>query len=234
MKFRWPVKLSSGELKLFRFMGRLSDLTNTIDLDGNWDNILLLIDELDTSFHPEWKRRVIKFLNNFFSKIYLKNNIQKTTNKKIQIIITSHSPFIASDLPKNNILCLKLGKTVEKNKINTFGANIFDLYKETFFVDSTFGEFATEKIKKAVSLLTPTIDKDKKNKLYHISEDDEKKIRYIIDSIGEKLIKNKLERMWEDYLNNEKEKNNDIIKRLMNQYDLSNKDLKKFLEGENQ
>ena len=68
--------------------------------------------------------------------------------KNLHIIIASHSPFILSDLPKENIIFLEEGKQVKPFKgKQTFGANIHTLLSDGFFMsDGLMGEFAKGKI----------------------------------------------------------------------------------------
>ncbi len=77
------------------------------------DDFLFLFDEPEISLHPKWQ---IDYLNEVI-------NLLKKTNKQYHFIFTSHSPFLLSDLPKENVIFLKEGKQVDVN-INPFGANI--------------------------------------------------------------------------------------------------------------
>lgn len=77
-----------------------------------------------------------------------------------------------------------------KEDVKTFGANIIDLFKNTMFLESTFGKFATEKIKWAVDEIS-----DSKTNYSQIKNNPE--IKFLIDEIGEKLISNKLKSMIE-------------------------------------
>lgn len=188
-EYRW-LELSSGEkaiLSLFsRFYSKKDEISN--------DFILILLDEPELYFHPEWQRKFIKMFVKFINEIF--------KDKKVQIVMTSHSPFVASDLPKENVIMLgkykeddketktedynhkfqKVGNCkVKPRDINTFGANIFDLYSKAFFVESSFGEFAKEKIQDIAEKI--------KEKKY---DENKEEIDYIVDSIGEKLVKTKL------------------------------------------
>ncbi|MCS5421389.1 MULTISPECIES: AAA family ATPase [Psychrilyobacter] len=157
--------LSTGEENLLFFYSQLHDYFKKCDTE----EFIILIDELDNTMHPEWQRKslnkLLKFLNNYFNE-----------KKKIQIITTSHSPFMASDLTRENIIMLetynendketeleenddnyqKVGNCKIKNQKNlkTFGANIHELYKESFFMESTMGDFALSKIKEVIEDLT--------------------------------------------------------------------------------
>ncbi|MEM5644017.1 AAA family ATPase [Bacillus toyonensis] len=63
------------------------------------DNLLILIDEGDLYFHPQWQKDWLFTFINIISYLF-----QKTS---IQIILTTHSPFILSDLPSGNVILLK-------------------------------------------------------------------------------------------------------------------------------
>ena len=86
-----------------------------------------------------------------------------------------------------------------KEGVKTFGANIIDLFKNTMFLKSTFGKFATEKIKWAVDEIS-----DSKKNYSQIKNNPE--IKFLIDEIGEKLISNKLKSMIESKFEGTKEK----------------------------
>ena len=74
-------------------------------------------------------------------------------SKQIHLIISSHSPFILSDLPKENIIFLEKGKQVYPfdDRKQTFGANIHTLLSHGFFMkDGLMGEFAKDKIQSII------------------------------------------------------------------------------------
>ena len=140
------LKMSSGERALLNIFSRieLCDYLSRIqknDFKLN-DNIMLLLDELDLYLHPEWQRNMITKIIDELKEIY--------PNKNIQIIFSTHSPLMLSDVPQSNILWLK----PDEKKVNldnqTFGANIYDLYKNDFFLNSFMGEFAKSEIDKII------------------------------------------------------------------------------------
>ena len=59
-------------------------------------NHLLLFDEPDLSLHPEWQRQYIDELVKVVQKL--------DKNIKLHFLVTSHSPFLLSDIPKENIV----------------------------------------------------------------------------------------------------------------------------------
>jgi predicted ATPase len=155
--FEW-IGLSSGELEYFNLLSRIyCNLQNVIIVPAKKlkqptkpqkeKNIILLLDEPENAFHPEWQRLFIENLICFF-----KNALPFY---KFQIIIASHSPILASDFPKNNIIFLDKNedgtcKVVDSIcQENTFGANIQTLYRNSFFLKGLpIGEFAKRKINK--------------------------------------------------------------------------------------
>lgn len=163
-------------------------------------NPIILIDEGDLGFHPEWQRKYLQYLINFFPQIY--------PGKQIQIILTSHSPFLASDLPKENIIFLRKGEDGDgtfsdgvskkdkcivvdglNEKKQTFGANIHTLLSDSFFLkDGLIGEFAKNKIQKVIDYLNHASDRN---------PEQDKEMQKIIDMIGEPIIKRQLQGMMD-------------------------------------
>ncbi|MFW2524665.1 AAA family ATPase [Aliarcobacter butzleri] len=148
------------------------------------DNLILCFDEPEISLHPMWQK---EYLNRFI-------NFIKTLDKNIHLVFTSHSPFLLSDLPKQNVIFLekdeKTGKcanATEKMKdFNTFGANIHTLLSHGFFMkDGLMGEFAKEKIDIAIKYLNQT----------KLSDDEISYCENIISIIGEPIIKRELQKM---------------------------------------
>ncbi len=168
--------LSDGEK---RFLGFFTHLANEIKHEND-DNNFILLDEPDIYLHPNWQKKFINNLINFFKINY--------PNKILYIFITSHSPFILSDLPKENVIFLEKGKQVypfDDGK-QTFGANIHTLLSHGFFMkDGLMGEFAKSKIDDLINYLN---NKESETK-------NDKDTRNIIDIIGEPIIKRELQRM---------------------------------------
>ena len=145
-------------------------------IENKNQEILICLDEPDLSLHPEWQKRYINELIKMFSK----------QNKSLHFLITSHSPFILSDLPKENVIFLENGKQVDVD-INPFGANIHTLLSHGFFMkDGLMGEFAKSKIDDVIKYL----NNDKKNTITT-----DKDAQNIINIIGEPIIKRELQRM---------------------------------------
>ncbi|WP_297482995.1 AAA family ATPase [Sulfurimonas sp.] len=141
---------------------------------------LFLMDEPDLSLHPQWQKKYLFELYNLLNRI----------NFTFNIILTTHSPFILSDLPKENIKFLKGGKQTEVN-IDTFGANIHTLLSHGFFMqDGLIGEFAKKKMNEVIKIL----------KRKRVSQKNLDYCKKIISIIGEPILKSTLEKMLDDKL----------------------------------
>lgn len=181
--------LSTGEkqfLKIFsRFIAfNLSNRDNSL----KETQFIILLDEFDIGFHPLWQQDFlitwIKFLEDFIN--------QKTGSKiQVQLIISTHSPFLVSDLPKQCINFTKKDEKTGQSKVDelkqhdtTFGANIHSLFTDAFFLkNSLIGEFAREKID---SLINQVNQKDE------FTAEEYVRLKSEIDIIGEPFIRYKL------------------------------------------
>lgn len=190
------LKMSSGERAYLNFFSWLNLLTffNKIDqsvIKSTRKNILLLIDEIELYCHPEWQRKFIDFL--------LEELNLQFKDKNIQIIFATHSPIVLSDIPLSNTIYIskdKNGNSVIENRLHhkeTFGANIYRLFNDSFFLENegVIGEYAKKKINQVFLDLKKVIESEKEKNDLRKDE-----IKFIIDSIGEPVIKNKLEEMY--------------------------------------
>lgn len=172
-------RFSSGE-KLF-----LSQFARYYQVSQKpiYDNLIFLIDEGEIGMHPQWQKEYLNRLLTTLPKIF--------KDKNIQIILTSHSPFLVSDLPKENIIFLEKGENGKckvsklQDRKETFGANIHTLFTDSFFMSGgLIGEFAKGKIQKTLQWLNEDGKED---------ADHHKKI---IEMLGEPIIKQKLLDMY--------------------------------------
>ncbi|UPO98412.1 ATP-binding protein (plasmid) [Cetobacterium somerae] len=200
---------SSGEKSLLEMVLRVEEVLERIK---NKESLLFIIEEPESFLHPEWQRKNIDLLIKF-SEIFKLCGI-----KNLQYLLTSHTPLIIGDLPKGNIVSLN---NENAQCVTGFGSNLLDILKNDFELSSFFGEFSKNKIKKVIDILSK--DKGGKIKFKEIEKNKEE-IEFIIKSLGETLIKNKLERM---YFELEKEDPVQKIKKLMKEKGVTLEDLKK-------
>lgn len=137
--------LSSGEKQMLYSLGaivyHLQNLNNTLLV--RYRNVNVILEEIELYFHPEYQRAYVQKLLDMIRGSHL-NNIES-----VNILFVTHSPFILSDIPKNNVLFLNDGRSVSEMQENTFGANIHMILQNAFFLNGvTIGDFARDKINK--------------------------------------------------------------------------------------
>lgn len=208
-------RISSGERQLVHSISTvLYHLTNLNsvekdDLLTKYDYVNIILDEIELYFHPEFQKHFVKRLVDEINKLNLRNI------KGINILIISHSPFILSDIPKQNVLFLEKGKPVDlesyKNT-NTFAANITSLLSDSFFIgDGLIGEYAKSKITETIEWLN-SIKQQCQRKEQSLSNTftqlSTKQDYYkgLIGIIDEPVIKGKLIEMYSEVFGNDERK----------------------------
>ena len=140
-------QLSSGERQMvYTTSTILYHIRNINSIESSqtrvkYRHINLIMDEIELYYHPDYQKKFVKHLLDSLASMSFKDI------KSINIIMITHSPFILSDIPKQNVLFLKDGRPYNEMQENTFGANIHSLLQNGFFMeDGTIGDFAKERI----------------------------------------------------------------------------------------
>ncbi len=217
--------------------GNLIDERDEYFEEHNINNVLILLDEFEIGLHPSWQKKAINYMIEFLKKF----------NKNFHFITTTHSPFLLSDIPKQNIIFLdtykdediavkdekqKVGncKVVDglKEKKQTFGANIHTLLSDSFFMeDGLMGEFAKGKINEIIDFHKEVEEENRKEKsnlvpLQTRYKSDKKRFWQTQSIIGEdylkQVIKNHLRDIEKVLLNHDEAKQEEI-KRLRKEAD---------------
>ena len=94
LKFTFNSGFSNGEFILLYLLKEIFNLQSNINLNGEGKNIIFFIEEMESFLHPEWQRRIIELLK------MIAENCPWLNNKKIQFILTSHTPLLVGDLPQ--------------------------------------------------------------------------------------------------------------------------------------
>ena len=142
--------LSSGERQMMFTMSTLAyHIMNLRSVPTNgrrvrYGNVCLVMDEVEICFHPDYQRMFVK---RFLDTIKTMELNQKFG---IHVIITTHSPFLLSDIPLDNILSLEDGKPKKMELRNTFCANVYDLLNNPFFMHQFMGDLASEKLDRLI------------------------------------------------------------------------------------
>lgn len=179
---------SSGEEKIASMFSCINDEFNNSELDIR--TFILLIDEPDSQLHPEWSRI---FLDNLIKMLEMYGEHKEV---KFQVIFTTHSPFLLSDVLSDDVIKLKFEEKNENivkvaNENNhlskTFAGNIHDLMNESFFLTSSIGQFAVNKINNEFKIL----DEDGKKIDYE-------NLKFIAGEVGDEFISGYLYRKIEE------------------------------------
>lgn len=175
---RFPYSsLSSGQLQKWNTVGALMyHLRNLNDEPQeatliHYKHINVIFEEVELYFHPEYQREFVSYVLGMIHRSTLPNI------ESINICFVTHSPFILSDILRNNTLYLENGLPKTDKKEETFGANLYDLMVNSFFLyDNAMGKYSSDKIMRIIS---------KFNEVGEVSEEEK-------SLIGDILIRNYL------------------------------------------
>lgn len=152
IKCKWEKTFSSGENSILNLFSLLF-----CEINKNQELTLICIDEGESFLHPNWQKRYLSYLVKFISSNF--------PNRKFHFILSSHSPFILSDIPRQYVIFLdsdKDGNCAIVNGLNekqeTFGANIHTLLSDSFFMENDLmGHFAKSKISEIINFYKDAI-----------------------------------------------------------------------------
>jgi predicted ATPase len=206
LTFSWRG-VSSGEIAMLRLFSRFNTLRETIrarkEIASNFytksqiTHLLFLIDEGEIGLHPTWQQQFLSKLIENIPPMFEGLGV-----KSIQLILTTHSPFILSDVPNNHVIFLEkdndgncvVNKNPLQDKKMTFGANIHSLLSDGFFMkEGLMGDFAKKKINELID------DLIEKGSL--LSDERKSEIRSIIPLIGEPIIRKKIMDLYNEQIN---------------------------------
>lgn len=203
--------LSSGEKQfvysISSILYHLKNLDSVSDNKTQYKNINIVFEEIELYFHPNLQRKFIDELLKSIDRLQLENITS------LNIIFVTHSPFILSDIPSNNVMFLNVekGKSLQElEKKKTFGANIHELLMSNFFFDESvfIGEFSKNKIEEIIKELNSVNEKSK------LTQERKEYINKFISTIDEKIIRTKLREMLYEVSANDKDDYNWIDKEI--------------------
>lgn len=139
---------SVWEDKNLQLIGKIGNGISTEDKRFlfRYKHVNVIFDEVELYFHPDLQRRFVKYLLDALRNL----DLQHIEGVNIQLV--THSPFVLSDIPATNMLCLSSDDEEEKPFGNTFAANIHDLFNNRFILLDTIGELAKIEILELVNL----------------------------------------------------------------------------------
>jgi len=177
------AKLSSGERQLLYTLSTyVYHIRNLLSIPKDrvaYRHISLILDEAEICFHPEYQRLFVSRL------LYMIKSLNLNLHCAYNIILSTHSPFILSDMPRENILYLDGGEAQNREDfIRPLAANISDILYQSFFLKNGFiGEWARTRINEILQ---------KKDYWEQLSSDEQRFINEIGDDYVRKQIKRHL------------------------------------------
>lgn len=179
-------QLSSGERQfVFSVSSIIYHLTNLRSVKPNlprYHCFNLIIDEVEICFHPEYQRTFLSKLLNLLDRLEFNHG------PYINIILTTHSPFLLSDIPDKHILYMT---DKDRPMGKTFGSNIYDLLNQQFFMDDTIGQFASGKINELIKVYRLENQRERKQQFL----EQYKSFIQLADLVGDEYLHNALRQM---------------------------------------
>ena len=209
--------LSSGERQIAYTLGNvlyhlinLSSTLHDFSIEKEhlsflkYHHVCMLMDEVELYYHPDLQRKFVKLLLDSITSVPLDNIYD------INITLVTHSPFVLSDIPQSNILCLQKGES-ESRQGQTFGANIVDLLNESFFLQGTIGDIAQSCINEVVEFYfkhrryQESLRENENKQGWQINmglakkfEEWKSKFDYVTSIIGEEYLQKELREMFDE------------------------------------
>lgn len=192
--------ISSGERQIAYTISNL--MYHLVNVDSEWNDnyrkdrdhvevikyryMNVIFDEVELYYHPEMQRQ--------FTNIMMKTlkSVRFTNMRGINIMIVTHSPFVLSDIPDSNVLCL--GE--DDNEVTkTLGGNIMEMLSCSFFMSNSIGDVIKDEISDIVALYNKAVRDHQDVKAEYAV----KKVRmqYICDNLGDEFLKRMVTRMVE-------------------------------------
>lgn len=193
--------ISSGERQIAYTISNL--MYHLVNVDSEWNDLYrrdrdhlevikyhymnVIFDEVELYYHPEMQRQ--------FTNIMLKTlkSVKFANMKGVNIMMVTHSPFVLSDIPDSNVLCLG-----EDNHVvtNTLGGNIMEMLSSSFFMEHSIGDFIREEAAVIVSLYNRAV-RNGENVTDEYSRR-RARLHYICSHVGDNFLKQMLQRMVTD------------------------------------
>ncbi|MGE1158817.1 restriction system-associated AAA family ATPase [Pantoea agglomerans] len=142
------VSLSDGEHQLTQLLGTLCM--------ASFPNVLFLLDEPESHFNPRWRVEFISKIFNLPTSNIDKNNnegkrSEKKSSAKQEFLITTHSPFVPSDMHSDNVMIFKKDDnkeiiTIRRPNIQTYGSTFDTILDECFGINPPMSDIPKNEI----------------------------------------------------------------------------------------
>jgi hypothetical protein len=116
-------------------------------------NVLFLLDEPESHFNPQWR---VKFISRLMDLPTANGKRGEAGGAAAQqdCLLTTHSPFVPSDMPRENVLIFRKGATgveVRRPDIETYGTTFDTILEKCFDIHPPMSEVPRREIKELMS-----------------------------------------------------------------------------------
>lgn len=196
--------ISSGERQIAYTISNL--MYHIVNVDSEWNDsyrkdkdhlevikyryMNVIFDEVELYFHPEMQRQ--------FTNIMMKTlkSVKFTNLRGVNIMMVTHSPFVLSDIPDSNVLCLGEG---DNEVTKTLGGNIMEMLSSSFFMNNSIGDAIKEEISKIVILYNKAVREHQDVQDEYVAK--KVRMRYLCDNLGDEFLKRMVTRMVNEIAN---------------------------------
>lgn len=193
--------ISSGERQIAYTISNL--MYHLVNVDSEWNDnyrkdrdhqevikyhyMNVIFDEVELYYHPEMQRQ--------FTNIMMKTlkSVKFANMRGINIMMVTHSPFVLSDIPDSNVLCLGEG---DNEVTKTLGGNIMEMLSSSFFMSNSIGDVIKEEIGAIVSLYNKAVREGQDVRMEYAAR--KGRMRYVCENIGDEFLKRMVSRMVDD------------------------------------
>lgn len=193
--------ISSGERQIAYTISNL--MYHLVNVDSEWNDnyrkdrdhlevikyhyMNVIFDEVELYYHPEMQRQ--------FTNIMMKTlkSVKFANMRGINIMMVTHSPFVLSDIPDSNILCLGEG---DNEVTKTLGGNIMEMLSSSFFMSNSIGDIIKEEISEIVALYNKAVRKGQDVSMEYTAR--KSRMRYVCENLGDEFLKRMVSRMVDD------------------------------------
>ena len=196
--------ISSGERQIAYTISNL--MYHIVNVDSEWNDsyrkdkdhlevikyryMNVIFDEVELYFHPEMQRQ--------FTNIMMKTlkSVKFTNLRGVNIMMVTHSPFVLSDIPDSNVLCLGEG---DNEVTKTLGGNIMEMLSSSFFMNNSIGDAVKEEISGIVTIYNKAVREHQDVKDEYAAK--KLRMRYLCDNLGDEFLKRMVTRMVDEIAN---------------------------------
>lgn len=137
------VSLSDGEHQLAQLLG--------MACMADFSNVLFLLDEPESHFNPQWRVEFIKNLRELPTKNGTRTGREKVAQQ--ECLLTTHSPFVPSDMQRENVLIFKKSDeasaiTIRRPQIQTYGSRFDAILAECFEISPPISALSRDDVER--------------------------------------------------------------------------------------